>query len=622
MATPEELKALHLVYKQREKIEAVFKEFDEDGLGRVSDEEFGMALELLGVDVSKPPLSTLTTACTQDGKVNFIDFLRGVQPPEDKLGPGQKLAASTMEAAEGIGQAAAASPRPGPPSGGKPGPPGGKPGPPGGGKPGPPGGGKPGPPGGSKPGPPGGSKPGPPGGAKPGPPGGKPGPPGGKPGPPGGKPGPPGGKPGPPGGKPGPPGGKPGPPGGKPGPPGGAKPGPGSPAALGAPVSASSAVSSGAPVSASSAVSRDNAVMTPSELKTQEFQEQIRSLTEQVTKLERYKSEVNSTQDELLEILKTQNITMPDHLNNKLSQLKKGEKLGHSAGGDKEREGIQRGNLSAKMAMFGGKTEEQIDAERIAKDTEIAELREMLNASKVGRGKGGPGSPTPAGKGKGKDGGKGKAAAAAPAGKGKGSPPPGKGKAAGKGKDGGKGKGKGKGKGGPPPPPGKGKGGPPAPPGMGGKGKGGPPPPGGGGPPRVAVPKPSQKMNALRWDKLPARLVNGSVWGGMGQDEKVVSLMDTSELEKLFGAADIKPKPGPVAPEKKKSSIVNLLDGKKGQAVSIMLSQFRISFKDIRLAVLEMDGGSQVDPATGEVREGMLDAETVEKMVRSRARVE
>ena len=45
---------LAMVYKQREKIEAVFKEFDEDGSGTVSDEEFAMALELLGVDVSVP----------------------------------------------------------------------------------------------------------------------------------------------------------------------------------------------------------------------------------------------------------------------------------------------------------------------------------------------------------------------------------------------------------------------------------------------------------------------------------------------------------------------------------------------------------------------------------------
>ena len=50
----EDDRVVAMVYKQRDKIEAVFKEFDEDGSGTVSDEEFAMALELLGVDVTKP----------------------------------------------------------------------------------------------------------------------------------------------------------------------------------------------------------------------------------------------------------------------------------------------------------------------------------------------------------------------------------------------------------------------------------------------------------------------------------------------------------------------------------------------------------------------------------------
>ena len=119
-----------MVYKQRDKIEAVFKEFDEDGSGTVSDEEFAMALELLGVDVTKSPIAGLTAECTTNGKVNFVEFLRSVKPA-GKPGPPPK--------------------KPGPPPG-KPGPPAGKPGPPPG-KPGPPAG-KPGPPPGGKPGPP------------------------------------------------------------------------------------------------------------------------------------------------------------------------------------------------------------------------------------------------------------------------------------------------------------------------------------------------------------------------------------------------------------------------------------------------------------------------------------
>ena len=51
--TPGE-RALAELNKHREKIQAVFQDFDQDGSGTVSDEEFAMALELLGVDVSVP----------------------------------------------------------------------------------------------------------------------------------------------------------------------------------------------------------------------------------------------------------------------------------------------------------------------------------------------------------------------------------------------------------------------------------------------------------------------------------------------------------------------------------------------------------------------------------------
>lgn len=102
-----------MVYKQRDKIEAVFKEFDEDGSGTVSEEEFAMALELLGVDVTKPPIDGLTAQCTTNDKVNFVDFLRKVKPAA-KPGPPPKKPGPPAG-------------KPGPPPGGKPGPPPGKP---------------------------------------------------------------------------------------------------------------------------------------------------------------------------------------------------------------------------------------------------------------------------------------------------------------------------------------------------------------------------------------------------------------------------------------------------------------------------------------------------------------
>jgi hypothetical protein len=77
---PKSQKMLQMVYKQREKIEAVFKEFDENNQGTVSDEEFAMALELLGVDVESPKIKQLMEECTDGGQVNFVRFLTSVQP--------------------------------------------------------------------------------------------------------------------------------------------------------------------------------------------------------------------------------------------------------------------------------------------------------------------------------------------------------------------------------------------------------------------------------------------------------------------------------------------------------------------------------------------------------------
>jgi hypothetical protein len=146
--------------------------------------------------------------------------------------------------------------------------------------------------------------------------------------------------------------------------------------------------------------------------------------------------------------------------------------------------------------------------------------------------------------------------------------------------------------------------------------------------------------------KLPARLVKDSVWEGIGEDEELVRTMTDTDtfgkLEKLFGAAD-KPIAKKKEKEKKGPQIVTLLDAKRSINISIMLSQFRISFVDIKIAILELNEGEQLPPHgrpapltrsraparsttphnshTRHARErwaccaAILDAETVEKMV-------
>ena len=112
------------------------------------------ALELLGVDVSSPPLSDLCKECNHGGQVNFVEFLQKVKVPTapthalraDVRGEHQlrarRLALTTFNLhCVALQRAAPTRPAPGklnikpaPPS--KPGPPAGQPGPPAG-KPGP-----------------------------------------------------------------------------------------------------------------------------------------------------------------------------------------------------------------------------------------------------------------------------------------------------------------------------------------------------------------------------------------------------------------------------------------------------------------------------------------------------
>lgn len=171
-------------------------------------------------------------------------------------------------------------------------------------------------------------------------------------------------------------------------------------------------------------------------------------------------------------------------------------------------------------------------------------------------------------------------------------PPPGlklKAKAAASGAAGEEGAGEGGEEGGPPPPPG---GGPPPPPPPGMKGKGPPPPPGAkgaGGLPKKPVIKPRVPMKQLHWAKLADRLVPKSVWASVN-DENV--RVNADQLEALFAANA----PAAKAPEedKSKSAVIQVLDTKRHNNISIMLSRFKeVELPALRQHLLEL---SDSDP--------------------------
>eukprot|EP01099_Mayorella_cantabrigiensis_P003751 TRINITY_DN2824_c0_g1_i1.p1 TRINITY_DN2824_c0_g1~~TRINITY_DN2824_c0_g1_i1.p1 ORF type:complete len:479 (-),score=146.88 TRINITY_DN2824_c0_g1_i1:27-1436(-) len=146
--------------------------------------------------------------------------------------------------------------------------------------------------------------------------------------------------------------------------------------------------------------------------------------------------------------------------------------------------------------------------------------------------------------------------------------------------------------GGPPPPPGMG--GPPPPPGM----MGGPPPPpgmmGGGmgkvaaGPPRRVFKKPvGVNLKGLNWSKLARPKIVNSMW--LKATDQNVELEESRVIE-IFGQ---KPAATKTQSEsslvQKKATKVQLLDMKRSNNISIILSQFKMSHSEIRQALVQMD---------------------------------
>eukprot|EP00063_Salmo_salar_P091098 XP_014065933.1 PREDICTED: formin-like isoform X1 [Salmo salar] len=170
---------------------------------------------------------------------------------------------------------------------------------------------------------------------------------------------------------------------------------------------------------------------------------------------------------------------------------------------------------------------------------------------------------------------------------------------------------------GPPPPPplglpGAGPPPPPPPPGC------GPPPPPGGGfgfgfgqaaekAPRKPALEPSTPMKPLYWTRIQIQdNNNNTLWGSLEEPD----IVDTKEFEDLFSKATLQPKKKPLSDtyEKKAKTkkIIKLLDGKRSQAVGILISSLHLEMKDIQQAVLTVDNS-------------VVDLETIEALYENRA---
>ncbi|XP_040267697.1 LOW QUALITY PROTEIN: formin-1 [Bufo bufo] len=168
----------------------------------------------------------------------------------------------------------------------------------------------------------------------------------------------------------------------------------------------------------------------------------------------------------------------------------------------------------------------------------------------------------------------------------------------------------------PPPPPLPGAGPPPPPPPP---GSGPPPPPGSffGGflsrqmPPRKPPIEPGCPMKPLYWTRI--QLKTNSAKSNLWDSLKEPPIVDTKEFEDMFCKASVQQKKKPLSESYEKKTkarkIIKLLDGKRSQAVGILISSLHLDMKDIQHAILNVD-------------DSVVDLETLEALYENRAQKE
>ncbi|CAG5866317.1 unnamed protein product [Menidia menidia] len=119
--------------------------------------------------------------------------------------------------------------------------------------------------------------------------------------------------------------------------------------------------------------------------------------------------------------------------------------------------------------------------------------------------------------------------------------------------------------------------------------------------------EPACPMKPLYWTRIQIQdNNNNTLWGSLKEPD----IVNTNEFEDLFSKATLQQKKKPLSDtyEKKAKTkkIIKLLDGKRSQAVGILISSLHLEMKDIQQAVLTVD-------------HSVVDLETIEALYENRA---
>ncbi|XP_067938496.1 disheveled-associated activator of morphogenesis 2-like [Watersipora subatra] len=147
---------------------------------------------------------------------------------------------------------------------------------------------------------------------------------------------------------------------------------------------------------------------------------------------------------------------------------------------------------------------------------------------------------------------------------------------------------------GPPPPPPPGLAPPPPPPGM----PGPPPPPGmpapASAPKKKKVPKPSMALKSFNWTKISADKTATTIWENL-DDERMYKELDLPEFEQMFSAYQPKEgTPAVVGNITQKAKELSLIDGRRAQNCTILLSKLKMNNEELVKAIMSMDHSEEL----------------------------
>ncbi|KDR14722.1 Disheveled-associated activator of morphogenesis 2 [Zootermopsis nevadensis] len=117
--------------------------------------------------------------------------------------------------------------------------------------------------------------------------------------------------------------------------------------------------------------------------------------------------------------------------------------------------------------------------------------------------------------------------------------------------------------------------------------------------PKKNVPQPSNPLKSFNWSKLPDAKVTGTIWSEL-DDTKLYTAMELENIDKLFCAYQKNGVANDGSIEdlrqigKHRTKILSVIDGRRAQNCTILLSKLKMSDEDISKAILSMDSKDQL----------------------------